>query len=87
MGDNEKFEESHAELRKFLSKLGETSAPLIILLHKMDVEGASQNVEEVQELFSFSDIFTNSVLFMETTIQDPATLDELKNLIEEVLTN
>jgi small GTP-binding protein len=85
MSAQERYDESYKELNDFLGKIPSTEAPLILLLNKMDVDGAKQQIETVKSLFSISEIFPNPIHIRETTIRDTTTLDEVKGLLEEIL--
>ena len=85
VADKERHEESFTELSNFLGKIGESSAPLIILLNKMDLKGTKDQINKLKSQFEVSGIFKNPVSFLETTIEDTATLDKVKSKLEEIL--
>ncbi len=83
--DKKRFYESDTELKNILSNPDYAQIPLIVLFHKMDMNEAKKNIAEAKTIFnenSIREYGERNVVFMETSMLNTASLDDVKFYIE-----
>lgn len=80
-----RFDEAKMELTNFIKGLYNYKAPIVFLFHKLDTPQGQANLAKAKELFNLSQITIQQVIPMETNKENPASLDAVREKVNELL--
>ena len=83
--DEARFQEARNELDNVLKNYDTRGIPLIICFHKMDLEHSHQNFEKASLSLKLSSIEERKIYFLKTSVHDPASINELKNILINII--
>ena len=81
----ERFNELQKELNIVLENKDSNNLPLIICFHKVDLIEARKNLDEAKKVFDIEQFADRTVTHIETSIFNPDSILELKNLFVQVV--
>jgi GTP-binding protein SAR1 len=76
--DAARFEESKKELDGLIANELLKNVPILFLFNKCDLPDSKANIEKAKKMFNLKGIKDRSVMVFETSINDPKTLDDVK---------
>lgn len=83
--DLPRFEEAKNELLKVLNDAETRSVPLIIALHKMDLQKSKENAATARGMFQPNLFDDRHIYQLPTSIEMPETIDLLKDKLVEII--
>ncbi len=81
----ERFDELQKELKIALENKDAKGLPLIICFHKVDLIEARSNLDDAKKVFNKEQYTDRSVTHIETSIFNPDSILDLKNLYVEIV--
>jgi len=81
----ERFNELQKELNIVLANKDAKGLPLIICFHKVDLTEARKNLDDAKKVFNKEQFADRSVNHIDTSIFNPNSILDLKNLFVEVV--
>lgn len=83
--DLKRFDEAKDELVKVLEDLNTQGIPLVIALHKIDLDSAQSNLTTAKNMFIPSLFDDRPIEQMVTSIEIPETIDQLKDKLVSLI--
>ncbi|MHA1681203.1 MAG: ADP-ribosylation factor-like protein [Promethearchaeota archaeon] len=79
--EDSRFEEAKETLMAVLEKEETKKIPLIILLHKIDLDKAKENYYKAMNTFKPTLIPKRDIYILHSSVNEPRTLDDIKEVI------
>lgn len=83
--DDTRFHEAREVLFKVLDDKETKGVPLIFCFHKIDKKHARENLALAKDTFDLDGIMDRRVFPVETSINDPASIQKIKNTIADIV--
>jgi GTP-binding protein SAR1 len=88
VADKPRFEEAKKELLGLIDNVHEKVSPIppmVILFHKIDTPEAQVNLAEAKSLFDVKGVYKGDLLYLETSVKQPETLEQIFPIVNKYI--
>ncbi len=83
--DNKRYDEAKKVLLQVTNDLETRNVPLLLLFHKVDLPESQANLTVAKGVFNASLFSERKVYFLETSVKDEKTVEEVKKTIGKIV--